>query len=174
MGKYNTHIRAALTFVVGATFIVSSIMKLQSIETFELYIFSFNLFSLNLSALIARLVIGVELAMGVGYLANIYHKQLYYTIFASLIGFTLFLFYLIVVGREDNCHCFGDIVHITPAESILKNIVLIVLLHFSKELPEWRVEAVQRYKSYLLLLLCVYRISTLYSQPSPCYVRASK
>ncbi len=126
---------------------------MRSIDSFELYIFSVELFSLNLSALLARVVIGAELAVGVGYLCNVCHKQLYYTILAALVGFTLFLLYLVVVGRTDNCHCFGSLVDISPMESILKNVALIALLLLSRRMPQWSLLPIKDLSTYFVLAL---------------------
>ncbi len=163
MGRYSDYIALLSKVLVGLTFIASALLKCNSIDEFELYIFSLNLFSLNLSALVARLVIGAEIVMGVGYMANIYHKQLYYTLLAALVGFTLFLTYLLVVGNEDNCHCFGDLVDMSPLESIAKNVVIIALLYLSRNTPRWDslvgqfcdTSLFERNKRYLLFAICL-------------------
>ncbi len=129
------------TLIVGGVFIASAILKIYSIDTFELYIYSFGLFDLNLSALAARVVIGGELALGVGYITNLFHRPLFYTLLTTLVGFTLFLGYLTIVGNNDNCHCFGDIVELSPIESILKNILIIAILILSRNTPEWKFRA---------------------------------
>ena len=41
--------------LLGVFFIVSALAKLVDIDQFEIYIFSYNLLSLNLSFLVARL-----------------------------------------------------------------------------------------------------------------------
>ncbi len=140
-----------MSLIVGVVFIASAVLKMQSINSFELYIFSFEIFSLNLSALIARIVIGAELALGVGYILNIYHKELFYTILSSLVGFTIFLVGVVAIGREDSCHCFGDLVDISPLESILKNIALIAALSISRHTPKWQSPKMLALSSYLIL-----------------------
>ncbi|MFI3259240.1 MAG: hypothetical protein R3Y16_04010 [Rikenellaceae bacterium] len=148
------------TIVIGVTFIISSLLKLSSIDTFELYIFTFDIFSLEMAALAARVVIGAELALGVLYIANIYHKQIFYTILSITLGFTFFLTYLTLIGREDNCHCFGDIVDISPLGSIVKNIAILAVLLLSRETPVWRFkitisgETIEKYKGYILVVIC--------------------
>ncbi|MFI3324113.1 MAG: MauE/DoxX family redox-associated membrane protein [Rikenellaceae bacterium] len=151
MKKLQPYIALAATLAVGVAFVASALLKVQSIDSFELYIFSFEIFSLNLSALLARVVIGAELAVGVGYLCNICHKQLYYIILTALAGFTLFLLYLVVVGRTDNCHCFGSLVDISPAESILKNVALVALLLLSRKLPQWKFPPIKDLNTYFVL-----------------------
>lgn len=104
-----------------------------SIYDFELYLFSFGVFSLDFYSLSARLIIGVEMALGVGYIANKYNTFFYRSILYTLIAFTLFLISLFVVGRDDNCHCFGELVSLNPTMSILKNIILLGLLIYTKD-----------------------------------------
>ncbi|MFI3317038.1 MAG: DoxX family protein [Rikenellaceae bacterium] len=160
MSTYKPYISSFFKIAVGVLFIVSALLKLSSIDSFELYIFSLNLFSLEIASFMARLVIGAELALGVGYIINIYHKQLFYTVLATTVGFTLLLIYLWVIGREDNCHCFGDVVDISPVESILKNVGIIAMILLSKNTPTWRFEitinhhTIKRYSSYILLAAC--------------------
>ncbi len=154
MKKFQPYICAVATVIIGLLFVVSAVMKMKSIDAFELYIFSFEIVSLNVAALLARVIVGVELSLGLGYICNIYHKQFFYTILASLVGFTLFLGVAMLLGREDNCHCFGDLVDISPAESILKNIAMIVALLLSYRLPEWRFSWAREAQSYVLIALC--------------------
>ncbi len=167
MEKYKLYIAPYISplfkLLVGLIFIMSAILKCNSIDNFELYIFSFNIFSLSMSALAARLVIGAELIMGVGYIINIYHRGFFYAILMSLIGFTLLLLYLTYLGSEDNCHCFGDLVDMSPMESIVKNVAIIAMLYLSRNVSKWRFDTVkfmdfsvvEHYKRYILLLVCM-------------------
>ena len=61
--------------LLGVFFIVSALAKLVGIDQFEIYIFSYNLLSLNLSFLVARLVICAEVLIGIGLLANIFNPD---------------------------------------------------------------------------------------------------
>ncbi len=145
---------------IGVTFVASALLKLNSIDSFELYIFTFDLFSLEMAALAARIVVGVEAAIGIAYIANIYHKQIYLAILSITVAFTLFLIYLTLIGREDNCHCFGDIIDISPLASILKNIAIIAVLYLSRKKPDWRFkitisnETFEKYRAYILIAIC--------------------
>ncbi len=171
MTSSKTYISITSKIAVGALFIVSALLKLSSIDNFELYIFSFELLSLDMAALAARFVIGAELVLGIAYIANIYHKQLYYTLLATMAGFSLFLLYLTVIGREDNCHCFGDLVDISPLASLLKNAVIIALVLLSKRCPAWRFEftindkLLDKYKSYVLLAILAFIVTPFVRYP---------
>ncbi|MCK9626968.1 MAG: hypothetical protein M0R37_00080 [Bacteroidales bacterium] len=134
-----------LNLIIGLIFILSSILKLCSIEDFELYLFSFGIFRFSFYSFIARLIIGLELCLGVGYIINIYHKFFYYTIFAITICFTIILGYLLITGSNENCHCFGEAVNITPLESIIKNMLLLILLKLSKKKTDPIIDLPNRY-----------------------------
>lgn len=121
-------IQHSLRIILGLLFCFSAVMKLISIDHFELYLFSFRIFHLNMSAWMARIVIGAELCLGLSFLANIYHKLFWYAYLLMLGGFSLFLLYLVIIGRQDNCHCFGELVQFNPWQSIIKNIIFIALL----------------------------------------------
>lgn len=123
--------------LLGLFFIASAIAKLIGIDQFEIYIFSYNILPLNLSFLLARLVIVAEILLGLGLLANIWHKPVNICSLVLLIGFTLFLIYALIIGRTDSCHCMGPLVPISPAKSILKNVILILALLFAMGAKPW-------------------------------------
>lgn len=107
-------------------------MKILSIDHFEIYLYSLNLFNVDLSSILARFVIGTELFLGIGLLFHLYSKQIWSVTLTVLIGFSLFLVYLICIGETENCHCFGNSIQLSPSESLIKNIVLCLLMLFIK------------------------------------------
>ena len=115
----------AVKMLLGALFLVSALMKLIDIDKFELYVYSFDILSLGLSYIAARLVIGFEFLLGIALSVNIYNKYTIRITLLTLMVFTLFLVYAVLIGRTDNCHCFGEFVAFDPIESIIKNIVFI-------------------------------------------------
>lgn len=116
-----------LQVVLGLVFIFSAIMKVIGMDRFEIYIYSYHFFSLNFSFLVARAAIIAELVLGIGLVANRFQKLMWWGSVAMMGGYTLLLFYALVLGRTDSCHCFGDILQFNPWQSILKNIVLLGL-----------------------------------------------
>ena len=65
---HNKVLRIAALLVrmlLGAFFIWSAVAKLIDIDRFEVHVFSYNILSLNLSFLVARLVIVCELLVGI-------------------------------------------------------------------------------------------------------------
>ena len=119
-----------LKMLLGMLFLFSASAKLVSVENFEIYIYTFRFFSLGASFVLARAVIVGELLLGAWLLSNKFHRQACLTNFVVLILFSLFLVYVMLLGRTDDCHCFGEVAGFTPAQSLLKNAVLILLLLF--------------------------------------------
>lgn len=117
-----------IKILLGLVFIASAVLKLCELDLFELYIYSYHFLSLNLSFLVARVVIIAELVFGIGLVSNTLHKFYCWGSMAMLLGYTLLLMYAIFSGRTDSCHCFGDYLQLNPKQSLLKNIALMLLL----------------------------------------------
>ncbi len=133
-----------LRFLLAGIFILSAVAKLRGIDRFELYIFSYGFLSLNVSFLLARLCIAVELVLGLFLLAGWYPRWLRLATLGVLIAFSIFLCYAALIGRSDSCQCFGQWMHMDPLLSLLKNavIIVLVLLHFRwfplrESTPRW-------------------------------------
>ena len=124
--------------LLGILFIVSAVLKIVDMDRFEIYIYSYHFFSLNFSFLVARAAIIVELVLGIGLVSNCFHKLMWWGSVLMLIGYTGLLVYAIVLGRTDNCHCFGDYLQFNPWQSIIKNGVLLVLFALIYKVKGWR------------------------------------
>ena len=105
-----------------------------------MYLFSFGWFSLGTSYLLARLVIAAEYTLGLLLIANFHPRLAFWGSVAMLAGFSLFLAGLLVAGRQDNCHCFGEWVDLNPAQSLLKNAGMLVLLLLGTRMTPFRVK----------------------------------
>lgn len=117
-----------LRILVGAFFLLSAVAKLVAIDDFEIYIYSYGFFSLNFSFFVARLCIGFEFFLGVMILVGWLPRLTRLLTLGLLLIFTLFLCYAMLVGRDDSCRCFGQVVELAPAWSLLKNAVLVVIV----------------------------------------------
>ncbi len=136
--------------ITGLVFIFSAILKLISLDSFELYIYSFGFFNLSLSSLAAKSFIGIEFFLGTGLLLNFYPKFFRVCTLLLLCCFSVFLVYVyFTLGNEDNCHCFGDLIELNPLPSFIKNIILILLL-----IPTYQLKPFQcRYKKLITIIL---------------------
>ena len=114
-----------MRLLLGVVFILSACAKLWSVDQFELYIYSYGFFSLDLSMSAARLCIGVELALGILLMTGWWRRATLTATALLLLLFSLFLGYAALAGRNDSCQCFGQLADMPPAVSLLKNAVLL-------------------------------------------------
>jgi hypothetical protein len=119
----------SLSVILGAIFIFSAWTKTNpNLQLFEFTIKSQVHLSKQLSAILARFFIGVEGALGLLLVANIfgYRRWVLKACVALLIVFSIHLLYLLIShGNDVNCGCMGDTVPMTPVESLLKNVGLL-------------------------------------------------
>ena len=117
-----------INIVIGSVFIIAAILKLISIDEFEIYVYSFDIFSFLLTTFVSRIIIIGEFILGLFLILKVNYKLTWRLTFISLILFTLFLIYVAIFRQDTNCHCFGELVELSPLESIIKNLVMIALL----------------------------------------------
>lgn len=117
-----------LRILLGAVFIVSAVAKFIDIDPFELYVFSYGFFSLNVADVLVRLCIAAELILGIFIILGWYRRLVKTLTLLMLVFFTLFLCYAALRGRMESCQCFGQLVDFNPIQSIVKNAILILLV----------------------------------------------
>jgi hypothetical protein len=107
-----------------------------------------------LAGIIARVMVGLELMLGLFLLFHIYLSRFTYKAVIAILSF--FIVYLIIViirqGNSGNCGCFGDNISMTPIQAIIKNIIMIavtVLLMFLYPARPYK------YQEYVLMALCL-------------------
>lgn len=118
-----------LSVILGFVFIFSAYTKLFPIELFEFTLVDIGISNWFMSPFITRLLIGLEFFIGFMLVSNIYQNRyiLKLTI-ATLIVFTVYLVIVIFVeGNESNCKCFGNFFRLTPVESVIKNILMLLI-----------------------------------------------
>lgn len=116
--------------LLGLVFAISSVAKLSSLESFELYIFSFGYAGFDLCSIAARLIIIAEFLLGVFLAFNILPRLTRWLTGLSLAGFSIFLLWRAFIGDVESCHCMGDLVDMNPMQSLIKNIILALLLAY--------------------------------------------
>ncbi|MCB0700120.1 MAG: hypothetical protein H6551_04720 [Chitinophagales bacterium] len=118
-----------LSALLGALFLYSAYTKTLPIQTFEYTLVEFVHFPWWLAAVGSRLLIGLETALGVLMILNIYGNKKWILKLSLLIlaTFSIYLIYLwATVGDDVNCGCFGDAIWMSPSTSLLKNLGLIL------------------------------------------------
>ncbi len=130
--------KSVLKVLLGLVFIVSAVLKLIDMDSFEIYIYSYHFFSLNASFIVARLAIILELVLGIGLVSHTLHKMYWWGSMAMLGGYTLLLIYALTLGRTDSCHCFGDFLQLDPKQSLIKNAVLMLFFLLIYRMESWK------------------------------------
>jgi thioredoxin-related protein len=136
-------------------FIIAAILKLISIDEFELYIYSFDILDFLLTPLFSRLLIAGELVLGLLLVFKMCYKFTWRATLSVQIVFTLFLAYVLAFRNDSNCHCFGELVELSPLESIVKNIVVIGGLFFIKTQRRRDAETQSKFVKKILLAAAV-------------------
>ncbi len=117
-----------LSAAIGAFFIFSAFTKLWPVQYFEYIISSQLHLPQQLAAWMARFFIGLEGALGILLLINVYgaRRWVLKACLALLLVFCVHLLYLLISqGNDVNCGCMGNIAPMSPGISLLKNAALI-------------------------------------------------
>lgn len=83
---------------------------------------------MDLSFIFARVLIGIEFLTGLFLITGLQFRKTWYFSFWLLIAFSIFLIFQIAQNNSGNCFCFGDAISLSPAESLIKNILLLIIL----------------------------------------------
>lgn len=128
-----------LSFLSGGIFIFSAWAKLYPVELFEYTFVDIGLIGFGAAPWVARLFIALEFAFGTSLIFSFYGQRQWIlkANIAFLFLLSLYLIYLWVFeGNNRNCGCFGQMLDLGPAESLLKNLLLLsglfLLLMFHK------------------------------------------
>jgi hypothetical protein len=132
-----------LSIVVGAVFLFSGYSKLFPIEPFQFNFIAIGIANWLTAPVIARLLIAIEFFLGTLLILNFQlHKFTLKAVIGVLLFFTLYLLYQIITeGNQGNCGCFGEMLKMTPLQSILKNIAMLTIVVFlliSKHSISWK------------------------------------
>ena len=125
-----------IRILVSALFIVSAIAKLYpspyfAISTFEVKQLYPLGFSEQLAPFFSRILIGIELGLGLLLLQRRLLRLL--VLPATILLLLVFIIHLSIEtfgsgGNAGNCGCFGELIPMTPIEAIIKNVVAVILL----------------------------------------------
>jgi thiol-disulfide isomerase/thioredoxin len=118
-------LKVLIRIFIGLAFIFSGAVKLVPAEYLENDILRSGMANDLTAPFLARFVIGSEFFIGIILLSGISKRFSLKLSLASLLMYTLYLLYVILVfGNEGNCGCFGRQLELTPLEGILKNVAL--------------------------------------------------
>lgn len=127
-----------IRIVISILFLVSALAKLYpspyfAISTFEVKQLYTMGFSENIAPFFSRILIGIEIALGLLIMQNNWLKK--FIIPATIALLAVFVVHLSYVtflsgGNSGNCGCFGELIPMKPIEAIIKNIIAIGLLFY--------------------------------------------
>ncbi|MBC7552555.1 MAG: hypothetical protein H7257_01105 [Taibaiella sp.] len=120
-----------LSVSLGALFLYSAYSKTFPIQIFEYTMVEHLHFSWMLAAIGARFLIGLEAGIGILLAVNIYgpKKNVLKLGMALMAVFSVYLIYLWAkFGNNINCGCFGDEVWMSPATSLTKNVIMVIVM----------------------------------------------
>lgn len=135
MKNLSRYLPWSIRIAVSALFLLSAIAKLYpnpyfALSTFEakqLLPLGFDQFY---AAYFSRILIGVELSLGVLLLLPFYLKKI--VIPATILMLLVFIVHLTISilssGNQGNCGCFGALLPMTPVQALIKNLVSVTLL----------------------------------------------
>lgn len=117
-----------LRFLFALSFLFSAYTKFIAPGYFEIVLLDQGIVHTRQNAAyFGRLFIGLEFSLGLLLLFPFYNRKLLLLAIALLGGFSLHLSYLLWIGNSENCGCFGEMISLTPDESLLKNALLLAL-----------------------------------------------
>jgi hypothetical protein len=120
-----------LQVLIGAVFLLSAYSKIIAPGLIEIILVDHGIVnSRETSAILVRILIGFEFALGLFFFQPFSLKSMIIPLsFIFLLGFTVYLGYTGFILKDlQNCGCFGEMIKMSPIESIIKNIVLMGLL----------------------------------------------
>jgi len=114
----------------------------NTFDSFQWTFFDLGISSILLTGIIARVMIGLEILLGLFLVCHIFLKSFTYKAVIAILS--VFIVYLLVVimkqGNTGNCGCFGNQVSMTPLQAIWKNLGMI-----AATLVLWKIYDVQPY-----------------------------
>jgi len=144
----------SLRILIFALFVFSGIAKMFPIWPFEKQLIELGFADWYTAPYYARLIIGVELTLGIAILQPHFLKRLVIpsTILLLLVFCTHLGYQMYIYGPfNGNCGCFGQMIPMTPFEAFVKNIITIGLLILLYRIVPTKEEFVHRF-SFLLLI----------------------
>lgn len=122
-------------YFVGILFIISGLIKLNDPVGFSFKLEEYfsesvlNLpFLVPLALALAIFVVIFEVVLGIALLLGYKIKLVNWMLFAMILFFTFLTFYSAYFNKVTDCGCFGDALKLTPWQSFIKDIVLLVFI----------------------------------------------
>jgi hypothetical protein len=159
MNKNKLLILFILRLVIFSLFMASAVLKLYpSIVPFEKQLVDLGFVDWCTAPYMARLIIGLELALGIAFLQSNYLRRIIIPATSFLlIAFCIHLSILIYTqgANSGNCGCFGQLIPMTPLQALIKNIITLGILGYMYVIYK------EKEKNSLLVLVVIFLASNL-------------
>ena len=116
------------TFIVGAVFLVTGVVKALSSKSFIELVFRYGLLPRQLVIPTAITFIGLECALGVALILHEFPQWLVPGTIILILCLSASTIWATSTKRTEDCGCYGGLLVITPKQSILLNLGYILLL----------------------------------------------
>lgn len=164
-----------LLLALAATFIFSAYSKIYSENAFDNFQWTFldlGIGSMTVAGIIARLMIGLELLLGLLLIGHVFLKSFTYkAVIAILSIFIIYLAFVIMKqGNSGNCGCFGDKLAMKPLAAIWKNVAMIavtVILMFIYPGRQYKFQEYVLMALFLVAFSTPFIINNLYTGTAP-------
>ena len=131
MDKHLTDkINLFLQIIIGILFIFSAVSKLFPVEAFDFTLVSKGITTWQIAPYLSRIIIAIELTIGVSFLIGKNLKKLFIpAAFILLLIFSIHLtFQIFKNGNAGNCGCFGQLLPMSNLSALIKNFILLLIL----------------------------------------------
>ena len=117
---------------VGVVFVASAVTKYISIEAVDLFVYEHQIFSWSITTFATRFLIVIEAFIGFMLLLGIFPKLVKWSSIILLLLFNVYVLLKPVLFNVDseNCHCFGTILLLNDNQTLIKNIILLLISYF--------------------------------------------
>ena len=132
MKKFHLSIQGIAAFLIGVVFLVSGLLKLHDpVGTGLIVTEYFKLAHIGISLSLAK-ALGIVLSLlesglGAALVCGVFKKTVAILTWILLGFFTIITLVLFLLNPEMDCGCFGEAIHLTHFQSLLKNVILLVL-----------------------------------------------
>ncbi len=151
--------------LIGVVFIVSAVTKYLSIDAVDMFVFEHKLFSWDVTQVITRLLVGIEAALGLSLVCGLCQKTVRWLSIVFLAAFTAYVLLKPVLFEvsEENCHCFGTVLILSDSQTMVKNIILLLLSYFMF----WQQGFKRKWGKWVCIALFVATTATVFTIKAP-------
>ena len=132
MGRNYNRLRRLCAFIIGAVFFVSGLLKLldpvgAGLVMAEYFRFFGTDFMLPVAKPAAEAMSLFETLLGALLMTGLWRRVIAVITLVFICGFTLLTLILVIFNPDMDCGCFGEAIHLSHMQSLVKNLVLCAL-----------------------------------------------